>query len=218
MQAKMIPAKRLTVSGKVSTYRVTDSPVSYFVPSLSDVQAHLASDGALIQSDSEDAKKQLEASGIPLFNSEVSNWLMTALNAAAQVKARGGFEVTGDTPEDLQVRIGNLPQSMDDLLASDRAGGPYMKQKAAFLEGFRAWAESGALKRPKQFITALARPSLTGTNVKAYGPVQRAVQMYLDHLALSDKEQAAAFGVYLNALDRQLNAEQEEEDWDDMPG
>lgn len=220
MFARMIPAKRLSVSGKVSTFRLEDSPISYFLPSLEDIKNHLESPSSLELVKPEKGSKESKESdslALPVYISDISNWLLSAVNSAAQVKARGGFTVSGTTPETLSVEIGEIPQSMEDLLSGERAGGPYMRQKADFLSYFKIWAEDGNVSRPQQYLRVLSRPSLVGIAEEAIKAISVVTQNFLNaHVSETnetEEEISTKWGVYLNALNNQLTATKEEEDW-----
>lgn len=214
MFAKMIPAKRVTAgNGKTVTAKLTDNPVEYFTPTPEDIAELLKKDGSLDKVEVAEADQGGFQSGLPVYADERINWLMVAMNSAAQVKARGGFTVEGEKEGELKVIVGDLPQSFEDLLASDRQGGPYMVQKAAFLAAFKVWAEDGGVNRPAQYMRTLGRPSLQGIDPKALKVIPLKIQAFLDSVDGTEEEINSQWGVYLNALTRQLAPTEEEEDW-----
>ena len=213
MQAKMIPAKRITSpEGKKTTAKL-DKSLEYFCPSLEDVAEHLGKDDALNVVETDEGREFTEATGLPAYAHEFSSWLMNAINSQAQVKVRGAFTIKGETADSLKLEItGTVPTNLEELLASERGGGLYMEHKSAFLALFAVWAAEN-VKSPKRIITALARNSMIGTPPKAWPFILGVVNEFAATL-----ESEEPYTVYLRSIRKQLVQEDQSEDWDDLPG
>lgn len=215
MIVRMTPRKRIVVNGNKTTVDVKDATIEYFAPDLNtDVLKHLSTEGSLDVLDTDEAKEYSEATGLPVYKDEFTNWLLDAVNAKARAKASGAFSVLGDTEATLKVDItGTLPASLEDLLATERSGGQYQAQKTEFLAAFTTWAEENVPKF-ERYVAALGRTSIKATPVKAWPKILETLEQYVTD---TDGEADLDFPIYLRSIRKQLAAPAETEDWDDLP-
>lgn len=217
MQAKFYPGKTLKKSGEKAgkTYKVKEG-VSYYCPSMESILSHLQKAESLEVANTEEAQKYTETFGLPAYTDEFSAWLIDAIRAKAETKARSGITVTGDSEDSLVAEItGSVPQSLEDLLSTERGGGIYAEHKGQFLVAFEAWLSAEGESKPRRYLSALSRPTMLQTPRKAWPRILDKVESFIATLT---EEESSATAVYIRSVRKQLTApEEESDDWDDIP-
>lgn len=207
MLVKIKPAKVLKDTNGKGVTHYLENVVEYYAPDPAEMLSILSEEGALDLDDSKEAQEWSEETGIPPYVNDQVAWLAKASAGLARGKATSNFKVNGNSPDSLELEVtGNIPQTFEDLLTSE-AGGAFLLQKAAFVKVFSSWIESHT-SNPKQFTSALSRPSMDATAPEAWPVIERAVEAFCKTL-----EDESEYAVYLRTLRRQLKGEPEAEDW-----